>query len=1104
MGLRPVSGVLILPWLLALTLLVGRVCAGPAIRVRVHSPLERLFICWLLGIIVISWVGTVLAVLSLFRWWLFLLVLLVVGGLALWRERSSASSAAGLEIAVHPTPWPALLLLVVLLGGAGWLFARPAESFLLTDDSAVYTIGGIVLARDGSLFFEPEPIYQLPGDAAPPGNTMASPGPDDSISLTPYTDLLRQFYFTGPMGVSSRHLGPFHQWRLIRATTEIGFLPLPKVWAALCVWLLGQPCAVWAAPFFGLAGLAALYALARRLLGWRTGLGAVLLLGVSLPQIWFARSPISEVHTQTLFLGGMYLAVLARQHARAALLARALAIWSGLALAALTVVRFEAMVILLFLVAFLLASWGREELCRKEISRVWLTTLCVGSVFGMIMSLSVAPYYYFTRALALMSPELNRLFVVALLGVVGIGSLLWHLRTVGDVRLRAVARRLGQCLPALVGVGWALWGIVGAWRLLGAAWGSSLAGWVAQYWTLPGLILSIAGALWLIRREHKRSGDSVLVALLGVGVFFLHLYSANALVNPVHPWAMRRLVPIVMPVLALCAAAPLTRPADSMRCTEDLAESPTHGTLVRDQSPREGLFRRRVARPGLAQGLSGSKVGRRPSMFSPKPFFGWASRLRPGLARVARRLAPTGLALALIAQAFGIFRCSYPILLHQERQGLWNQLEALAKRLPAGAVLLFDDGPLGARLTQATELVFGFPSYTLRDTDAIQSNSRVVDRLIESAMARDRPVYLVLTGENLRWRPDRWLFASQGAQRFSSPVLRPVWGRPPNAADIVPHAFLADLYAVLPAGDGPTKAGSRRVGSVPAGPGSYPYLRSGFHRLEGAEANEDFRWTKGDALVIVPWPDPDPTSPADFCLRLRVSGWRPPQAEPPHLVVKAEGITLFDQQVADLLAPGTLAIPAESVSNQGAPQLEIRIVTDTWNPAALRGSLDRRDLGIMFFGLQVLPLWECSGGSSFQSGFYASEGRDASARYRWTNGDALFSAPWPGPEPSELAQFCVHIDLSSWRPSGVRSPRLLVEAEGAVLFDQELDGYLGRHVLGIPAHSITNRGAPELEIRIASDTWSPASYSDGRDTRQLGIMIYGIQVVPLDQCLAGQ
>ena len=56
-----------------------------------------------------------------------------------------------------------------------------------------------------------------------------------------------------------------------------------------------------------------------------------------------------------------------------------------------------------------------------------------------------------------------------------------------------------------------------------------------------------------------------------------------------------------------------------------LAENPTDGTVVGHQSPPEGVSRPRVGRPGLVEALSESKVGLRPSTFSGKSLFGWAS-----------------------------------------------------------------------------------------------------------------------------------------------------------------------------------------------------------------------------------------------------------------------------------------------------------------------------------------------------------------------------------------------------------------------------------------------------------------------------------------------
>ncbi len=112
--------------------------------------------------------------------------------------------------------------------------------------------------------------------------------------------------------------------------------------------------------------------------------------------------------------------------------------------------------------------------------------------------------------------------------------------------------------------------------------------------------------------------------------------------------------------------------------------------------------------------------------------------------------------------------------------------------------------------------------------------------------------------------------------------------------------------------------------------------------------------------------------------------------------------------------------------------------------------------------------------------------------------------PWPGQDSAKAADFCLSIDLSSWRPQDQSSPHLVVEVEGIKLFDSELDKAVGRRTLAIPARSIRNANLRELEIKILADTWSADAFSGQRDLRELGVLIYGMQVRPLDQCPGAQ
>jgi hypothetical protein len=143
-------GLLTLLALAVAALALGRLLAGGLRALPVHDWTERGLVWVLVGGIAFSWTGTFLATLGLFRWWAVLLGLIVIVLLArrtLRGDRAGEISAAPLP----PTPRLAVWAVLVLLAVALWTFARPAESFFLVDDSAVYTLGGIVLAREGDL-----------------------------------------------------------------------------------------------------------------------------------------------------------------------------------------------------------------------------------------------------------------------------------------------------------------------------------------------------------------------------------------------------------------------------------------------------------------------------------------------------------------------------------------------------------------------------------------------------------------------------------------------------------------------------------------------------------------------------------------------------------------------------------------------------------------------------------------------------------------------------------------------------------------------------------------------------------------------------------------
>jgi hypothetical protein len=298
-----------------------------------------------------------------------------------------------------------------------------------------------------------------------------------------------------------------------------------------------------------------------------------------------------------------------------------------------------------------------------------------------------------------------------------------------------------------------------------------------------------------------------------------------------------------------------------------------------------------------------------------------------------------------------------PILSHRERADIWAQLESYITRFPGDALILYDDSEVGWRITQVTEQVFRRPAYVLQDTEIIHSDSAVTDRLIRSALDQGRQVFFVMFDAELTWRPDQWWLEPADAFTFDTPVLKYPQGRPPRTDDLTRHIFMADIYRVLPLSAAKARDAAVRV---PTGAGSYPYLLEGFYLPETNAAGDGYRWTNGHGTIVLPWPASDPEEPADLCLGLELSGRRPAPQLPAEITVAVEGVPLYRGQLDPDQLHTTLHIGGQSIHNEGSPKLEIVLESDTWDPSAVSQGRDQRELGIVFYGLELLPSSACA------------------------------------------------------------------------------------------------------------------------------------------------
>ncbi|MBC7236545.1 MAG: hypothetical protein H5T69_11965, partial [Chloroflexi bacterium] len=158
-------------------------------------------------------------------------------------------------------------------------------------------------------------------------------------------------------------------------------------------------------------------------------------------------------------------------------------------------------------------------------------------------------------------------------------------------------------------------------------------------------------------------------------------------------------------------------------------------------------------------------------------------------------------------------------------------------------------------------------------------------------------------------------------------------------------------------------------------------------------------------------------------------------------------------------------------------------------------------LGKMSGPQDVLDIPAGQGGSPYlYMGFYNWEMDARGELFRWTDGDARVTVPWPHTMREDYGDLCLRLDVSGWRPAGIRDAHLIVEVEGVRFYDAMLNRAAERQSIEIPVRAISNKSLRDLEIRLYSDSWNLGILKGEAESRRLGIMFYGLRIAPLKRC----
>lgn len=460
----------------------------------------------------------------------------VAAALVLWYRSWSRSRPGTTDAGRTATPTARKVTVLVLLGAlAVTAFnARYSGQHLVTNrDAGSYNVTATLLADGGDLLFE------------------SREGPFGEHPELRHTGFA--FYDTRDDG------------RLYAQ-----FLHLLPVLLAVASWVGGLTLLFTTNALLGGLALLAVFALATRFLRpWPAAL-ATGALAVTIPQVWFSRDSYTEILSQALLFGGLWLLLMARED-----FSPGRGFLAGAVLGAMAATRIDGFVILVPLTAYAVAEWMlADDVRAPRPRRVFAMSVGVGTLLtaglGLLDGRWRSPVYLGD----LESSVTDQAWVIG--AALGAGLLVGVLRH----PMRRLARRFGRAhgpIATLAAAGVVVAAAAAAARplfqeALGtpnglvealqvrdgltvepartyAEYSFHWMGWYLGPIVLAAAVVALAVLAWWVVRRPSVTGVLVVSAFLVPTVAYLWRPS----ITPDHLWAMRRFLPVTLPGLVVLA-----------------------------------------------------------------------------------------------------------------------------------------------------------------------------------------------------------------------------------------------------------------------------------------------------------------------------------------------------------------------------------------------------------------------------------------------------------------------------------------------------------------------------------------------------------------------
>ena len=302
-----------------------------------------------------------------------------------------------------------------------------------------------------------------------------------------------------------------------------------------------------------------------------------------------------------------------------------------------------------------------------------------------------------------------------------------------------------------------------------------------------------------------------------------------------------------------------------------------------------------------------------------------------------------------------------------ELGGTWAQMAALASRTREADVILFEHGRAQEFFLGPLRNLFGQSVFPLAH---YKPDPASFERVVGEFLAEKRRVFLISCDEWTSLDSSKYLFEPRERFYFSTELVEATFERLPDKMQEVHYSL--QIYEVKPRPQGGPKA-FQALNSH----SSFGYASEGFHQAEFGEGGNAYRWSQGDASVELP--AIDGSYPAVLIARLA----RPDMGAATESPV---GVRLNGQDLGSLrLSPGfkDYMIPIGKSQLARGERNRVEFLSSSFNPSALRGWEDTRDLGFMLDCIKLQSLVPMGGVPCLSGGFRR--------RVRWDPTDGLLS-----------------------------------------------------------------------------------------------------------------